>query len=136
MKEHPQRKDAIKILQSIVVPNLRKRGFKGSFPNFRRPAPHHLDLLTFQFDRYGGGFVVVLASGPLEGLTTYWGEFIPPEKLTPSYLGRSFRLGGNAQKSDHWFRYDEATASLTDIADDIICLLDAQAEQWWASQGG
>jgi hypothetical protein len=134
MNENPQRKDAIKALQSKVVPNLRERGFKGSFPNFRRSTPHHIDLLTFQFDRYGGGFVVVLAVGPLEGLTTYWGEFIPPEKLVPSYLARSFRLGGSAEKSDHWFRYDDGQTSLTNIAHNIIHLLDTQAEPWWASQ--
>ena len=134
MQENLQRRDAIKVLQAIVVPNLRKRGFKGSFPNFRRPTPRHLDLLTFQFDKYGGGFVVVLAAGPIEGLTTYWGEFIPPGKLIPSYLGQSFRLGGNEQKADYWFRYDNGAANLTDIAHEVIRLLDVQAEQWWALQ--
>jgi len=47
-----------KELKAIVVTALRASGFKGSFPHFRRPLPERIDLLTFQFDRHGGGFVL------------------------------------------------------------------------------
>jgi hypothetical protein len=50
-----------KALQVIVVPVLRERGFTGSFPHFRRRRQKGIDLLTFQFDKYGGGFVVEIA---------------------------------------------------------------------------
>ena len=45
-------------LKKIVVPGLRERGFKGSFPHFRRISEKKIDLITFQFHRYGGGFVI------------------------------------------------------------------------------
>jgi hypothetical protein len=45
----------IAALQAHVVPELRRRGFKGSFPHFRRAAAQRIDLLTFQFDKWGAG---------------------------------------------------------------------------------
>ena len=72
----------IKALKDIVVPKLREDGFKGSFPHFRRIRDDQIDLLTFQFDRHGGGFVIELGKCPPEGFTTYFDEFIPPQKVT------------------------------------------------------
>nr|WP_268888411.1 DUF4304 domain-containing protein [Heyndrickxia shackletonii] len=41
----------ISALKKIVVPELRERGFKGSFPHFRRIFENKIDLITFQFDK-------------------------------------------------------------------------------------
>ncbi|WP_445669274.1 DUF4304 domain-containing protein [Niallia sp. FSL M8-0099] len=49
-------------------------------PSFRRRKENYIDLITFQFNRYGGSFVVELAFCPAEGITTSWGEHISPEK--------------------------------------------------------
>ena len=57
----PPRKEMIVALNSIVVPVLRHRGFTGSFPHFRRLGTKQIDLITFQFDKWGGGFVVELS---------------------------------------------------------------------------
>jgi hypothetical protein len=48
-------------LKSAVVPKLRSHGFKGSYPHFRRFADERIDLLTFQHDKWGGGFVIEIA---------------------------------------------------------------------------
>ena len=54
-----------RVLKATVIPELRARGFQGSLPHFRRRRPDRIDLLTFQFDRSGGRFVVELAQcGP------------------------------------------------------------------------
>lgn len=53
-----EKKRMISVLNTIVVPEIRKRGFKGSFPHFRKISEDKIDLITFQFDRYGGGFVI------------------------------------------------------------------------------
>lgn len=45
-------------LKVRFVPGLRQLGFKGSLPHFRRQRESRVDLLTVQFDRHGGGFVV------------------------------------------------------------------------------
>jgi hypothetical protein len=69
-------------LWKIVVPELRNKGFKGSFPHFRSISEDKIDLLTFQFDRYGGGFVIEVGVCSPEGITHSWGEKVPKFHLT------------------------------------------------------
>ncbi len=95
-------------LKRIVIPELRRVGFTGSFPHFRR-VRQALDLVTFQFDRHGGGFVIEVATGELAGFTTHWGKHIPAAKLTawdlhPDQRKRLKPATGNG--TDSWFRYD------------------------------
>jgi len=91
----------IAALKAEFVPALKERGFKGSFPHFRRIKPDKIDLLTVQFDKWGGGFVIEIAKCGPEGITTSWGLHIPPNKvrawdandpgpdLVPPLLGRT-----------------------------------------------
>ena len=51
------RDQMIAALREIVVPVLRDMGLRGSFPHFRRFRDTRIDLLTFQFNRYGGSLV-------------------------------------------------------------------------------
>ena len=51
------RDQMIAALREIVVPVLRDMGFRGSFLHFRRFRDTRIDLLTFQFNRYGGSLV-------------------------------------------------------------------------------
>jgi hypothetical protein len=119
-------------LKRRVVPELRSRGFKGSFPHFRRPSVRGLDLLTFQFDRNGGGFVVELACAPATGITTYWGKRIEPAKVTAwdVHPNERWRLG-SPPEGDSWFRYDTG-----DVASCVSKLLDllSNAEHWWSQR--
>ena len=46
----------IRAIRERVVPELRRVGFKGSFPHFHREAKGGRDLLMFQFNKHGGGF--------------------------------------------------------------------------------
>lgn len=128
----------IQSLQAQVVPELRRRGFIGSFPHFRRSADAALHLLTFQFDKYGGGFVVELAVCPRAGVLLDTGEHITPEKVNAHSVNRRLRLGAAAEGQDHWFRYDgllrRFTASRYDkAAQRVLFLLDEQGEPWWRS---
>lgn len=70
----------INSLKTNVVSYLRDHAFKGAFHHFRRRKENYIDLITFQFNRYRGSFVVELAFCPAEGITTSWGEHISPEK--------------------------------------------------------
>lgn len=58
-----ERDKMISSLNKFFVPELRKLNFKGSFPHFRRIENDITNLITFQFDRDGGGFVIELAKG-------------------------------------------------------------------------
>ncbi len=132
----------VEALQSIVVSQLRRMGFKGSFPHFRRAGPSRIDLLTFQFDRHGGGFVIEISHCPVEGATTAWGEHIPPNMVRAWDMHPDQRLRlqpTSGSSTADWFRYDRkgvisAKPGLFEhLAESVLPYLD-QAEQWWATR--
>ena len=97
-------------LKEVVVPKLKAMGFTGSFPHFRRPREAMIDLLTFQFNRWGGSFVVEVASCSADGVTMNWGDQVPPKKVTAHHISHRLRLGSKPpKKADHWFDYESAT---------------------------
>jgi hypothetical protein len=118
-------------LKTHFAPALRQRGFKGSLPHFRRQRNNRVDLITIQFDRHGGGFVVEIASWSLDGFTTHWGKFIPALKLTAHDLhpNQRYRLGCPGSSTDDWFRFDQGV-SPTAVAERLWDHLD-EAERWW-----
>ena len=125
----------IAALQDVAVPVLRDMGFSGSFPHFRRIREAQVDLLTFQFNRYGGSFVVEVAFCAPDGFTTHWGKHIPAKKVRAHDIHpkQRLRLGSNPpQKADHWFCYEsDRTDIYTDTAFELLPLLRADAEQFW-----
>ncbi|MEY8738422.1 DUF4304 domain-containing protein [Bacillales bacterium AN1005] len=56
-----ERKKMDNALKQVVIPTLREQGFKGSLPHFRRINENNIDLITFQFNKWGGSFIVELA---------------------------------------------------------------------------
>lgn len=122
----------ISALRNNVVTTLREKGFKGSFPHFRRITDKKIDLLTFQFDKYGGGFVVEVAKCSPKGLTHHWGEKVPPNKVTAHDVHPDDRLRLN-DGPDDWFRYDLANAPESiyeKVAIEVLNHLD-EAEAYW-----
>jgi hypothetical protein len=121
-------------LKAVVIPALREPPFKGSFPHFRRLGEKGVDLLTFQFDRQGGGFVVEIAHCGLGGFTTSWGKHITASELTAWDLHPQNRQrikprdGGG---TDSWFRFDQGDVGLA--AASFLREL-PRAEAWWASR--
>ena len=47
-----------KALNQTVIPALRRDGFTGRYPHFRRRLDNRIELLTFQTDKWGGSFRV------------------------------------------------------------------------------
>ena len=135
-----ERERMIAALKKQVVPVLRARGFKGSFPHFRRLTSTVIHLLTFQFDKWGGGFFVEIAGCPPEGATMYWGEHVPPAKVNAWHLNRRLRLGAPDEKTDgRWFRFDSKDGLWNDaayeaLASEVLPYLDKQAEAWWTDK--
>jgi hypothetical protein len=118
------RKDMEKALKALVLPTLRRAGFKGSYPHLRRIARQGIDVLTFQFDRHGGGFVIEIARCPSDGIVTYWGKAISADKVTvwdihPSKRKRIQEYDSSG--TDGWFRYDRDLPS--DIASALLARL-------------
>ena len=132
-----ERETMIAAIKVHVVPVLKARGFKGSFPHFRRATANGIHLLTFQFDKWGGGFVVEVASCPADGVTMHRGEQIPPAKVTAHHVNQRLRLGASGDQSDHWFRYDRRGLVLFGdpyerAAREVLPYLDTQAESYWS----
>ena len=117
-------------IQEHVVPVLRDMGFRGSLPHFRRQCRDRVDLLTFQFNKYGGSFVVELAQCGSEGHTTHWGKVVPANKVTAHdiNLGRQ-RL---TPPQDDWFRFDDGHTPEEAISE-LLPLLQPSAESFWGA---
>ena len=106
-----ERDKMIKSLKEIFVPELRNMNFKGSFPHFRKTENGKTNLLSFQFDRNGGGFVIEIANWNKSEFKTHWGKVIPLNKLTsfdlhPDQRPRIYPNSLTEQSgTDSWFRY-------------------------------
>ena len=120
-------------LRDCLVPALRLRGFQGSLPHFRRIGTSRIDLLTVQFDKWGGGFIIEIAKCDLSGVTLHWGEHVGPKKVTAHDVNVRHLLGSlnlAPGQDGHWFRYDEGE-SVSAVARSTLSYLD-EAEEWWA----
>ena len=96
-------------LREHTIPLIRAAGFRGTFPHFRRPEPIGIDLVTFQFDRNGGGFLIETSRCGVEGVTLHWGKHVPPEKVSAWDMHPSMRVrlrSTTERQGDPWFRFD------------------------------
>src|ERR1700734_3774513 len=96
-----------KALRATVVPWLRARGYVGGLPHFRRMGSTVVDVLTFVFDKWGGGFTVEIGQCPPEGIVTSWGVAIAPRMVNTSYLTDRTRISADDRPGTAgWFRFD------------------------------
>jgi hypothetical protein len=108
---HPATETMRRVLKERVAPELRSRGFKGSFPRFKRQRGETTDRLDFQFSQWGGGFYM-----NVNGL---------------------LRLGARAPKRDHLFEVpwevppEELERACQERADEVLALIAEQGERWW-----
>lgn len=119
-------------LKVSVVPLLRDKGFMGSFPHFRRAGELGVDLLTFQFDRNGGGFVIEITRAVAGSFTTHWGKEIPANKVTAWDLHPDKRKRikpAEGAGTDTWFRFDNG--NVEQAAQQVVAKLPL-AEAWWS----
>jgi hypothetical protein len=128
------RKDMLAALRTYVLPELRARGFKGSLPHLRRASSETIDLITVQFDKWGGGFIIEIARCEPTGVTTHWGEQIEPARVTAHDVHplSRHRVGSPRRGEDgHWFRYDSGQ-QVGVVAQSVLSYL-AEVEAWFAS---
>lgn len=132
-------------LKTVLVPELRKRGFKGSLPHFYRASQTRVDFLTVQFRSSGGSFVTEAAKSGPNGVESGVGSDLPISKLNAQHFWPRLRLGSNpaAGINDHWFEfaprnYDppqplQPAMHYESVAREVVAYLDSQAEGWWDS---
>jgi len=83
-------------LKKLVVPALNALGFKGARSSFVRIEADDLDLLTIQYGKYGGEFILEFARTVYRDPET--GTVVPEEKmdvinLSPTLRGRLEQRG-------------------------------------------
>ena len=133
-----KRKEMNKALQKVVVPQLRKCGFKGSLPHFRRINAKNIDLITFQYNKWGGSFVVLLATCNIEGMKMSGEEFVPPNKVTAHDVDveQRYRLGApNIFEDGIWFDFENAETNedFEKIALEVWNMLCISDTEWISS---
>jgi len=120
-------------IKDITIPFLRHQGFKGSYPHFRKIKDDRINLLTFQFNKYGGSFVVEISNCSVKGIDRGWGNPVKPSACTAHDMNRRLRLGSYKPGGDHWFDFSkELTIGniYTEQANAVIASW-PQAEKWW-----
>lgn len=75
-----------KALRRHLIPALAAAGFVGRSPRFMRLREDSQDLLSIQYWKYGGSFILEFGRRPRGPLATTWGPIIPEEKLDVAYL--------------------------------------------------
>jgi hypothetical protein len=125
----------INALRQIVVPTLRDMQFKGTFPHFKRPRESQMDLLAFQFSRWGGSFVIEVAWCDPKGWLKRTGEIVEPDEVRVNHINpkQRLRLGSNPPKqADYWFRFEpESDGIYADVALEALTLVRSQGEDFW-----
>jgi hypothetical protein len=125
----------IEALRRIAVPTLRDMGFRGSFPHFKRVRNSQIDLLMFQFNRWGGSFVVEVAFCDPAGWTHRNGRHVTPEKVRVGDISpkQRLRLGSHPPKqADHWFSFEpECNSIYADTALEALSLIRSQGDDFW-----
>ena len=121
---------------AVVVPKLRKLGFTGRFPHFRRVRNDQAELIVFQFYSSGGSFVVELVTLTAEEVAAHWKADLSLDTAT-AYDSDHRRRLGSLDHGDHWFVFGrrnyelghdrvESASHYDRVAQDVARLLDAE----------
>ena len=119
-----RRKAMDEVLKSKVVPELRKMGFKGSLPHFKRTQNGLIQILGFQFSQWGPQFYICIAAAPAEGVTMLNGKHYPGDKIKYYQCNAQSRIGQNP------FDFEKNDPGL--VAEKVLASL-PEGELWWRS---
>lgn len=75
-----------KALRKHLLPALVAAGFSGRTNHFMRLLPAAQDLLSIQYWKYGGSFVLEFGRRERGPLHTSWGPVVPEDELQVAYL--------------------------------------------------
>jgi hypothetical protein len=128
-------------IKEQCVPELRRVGFKGSFPDFYRDTEGFVALVNFQFYSSGGSFCVNLSYADPNRSNIYFRPETPVRNLTVSQGRDRRRLG--AVQGDRWFSFGRTSMGefrgepiRPEELTKLVNSLWPEAEGWWQSKRG
>jgi len=126
-KQGESKKIMTEAIKNFVVPEIYKLGFSGTFPHFRREGSARFEFFSFQFNRYGGSFVLECGFITPQDLPDF-AKNLPFEKLTYGHTHSNNRLRIKPEVSamdDFWFTYSEFKEEIQfeNLAKSLIPLL-------------
>ncbi|UPO91038.1 DUF4304 domain-containing protein [Niallia sp. Man26] len=131
-----ERKKMDNALKQVVIPVLREQGFKGSLTHFRRMNENNIDLLTFEFNKWGGSFTVAVGICPKEGVT-WEGEKIPLNKINVYDVEDRLKLGNKTFADGNTIVFDYENAKTEEdykrVAEEVLSLLKTSDVSWITS---
>jgi hypothetical protein len=147
MSEHRDR--MMGAFKARFVSALRKRGFVGSFPHFRRRLADRVDYLTVQFYSAGGSFVIEVGRTGPDGFTEGPWKDLAVDKINVGHIFHDRRRlvprdAHGGWRGGDWFEfgprgYDKSQPPKPQefydaIADQALAIFDATGESWLARQ--
>jgi hypothetical protein len=129
-----------KAFKRHMLPGLASIGFVGRMPNFQRLFPDSQDLLTIQYHKYGGSFILEFGRRQRGSLQTSWGPLVAEEKVEVIYLPTNQRARlqeVESQASDlfagfSFQHFDEDEQAYEALAIRVLGLL-PQVDAWLSS---
>lgn len=108
--EKEKKSKIVKILKSLTVPTIKSLGFFGTFPHFRRNKNDRYEFLSFQFNRYGGSFIIEVGFVAPDKLLE-WAKALPFQKLNygNTRAENRLRIQPDNESGDFWFKYNDFT---------------------------
>lgn len=140
MDEH--RRLMMEAFKGRFVPALRERGFRGSFPHFRRRSQARADYLAVQFSSSGGRFVLEIGSTGPDGVDDGPWKDLPVEEIGPMHCVNRRRLHPRGEGlDDNWWVFGPGSTTERQpprprehydaIADDALATFLAEGEAWF-----
>ena len=125
-------------LRDIVVPELRQRGYRGTFPRFRRTVEDEVQFVHFVFWFKGGNrFLVELRRGDREQVA----DMTNAQVVTRSdrVLLRSPIVTRGSEDAPFptwfWFEFEDSSGFRPDeVAARVVAAFDHGGADWWTAE--
>jgi len=114
------------------------QGFAVSYPHFQRKRDDHLELVSLQHDKWGGGFFLEFAKHKAGDLETSWGELVPEAEIEVAYTdpgtrARLLAATRHSNTSQDYFRHESFANDLAQcdaLVSEVVRLL-PQVFEWF-----
>ena len=122
----------------ILEPAMSAQGFAVRYPHFQRKRNGHLELVSLQHDKWGGGFFLEFAKHAGGDLETAWGECVPEAEVEvahtdPATRARLLATTRHSGTSRDYFRHESFTedrAQCDVLVSEVVGLL-PQVFEWF-----